>query len=336
MHNYSSVDNARGKTDDFFSVGPRIMSTPQDKEVNEREHASFRCDAVGNPSPTIFWTRAGDDQIIAKGEVFVHQIPRSYGVESRLTIQGLKESDFGIYNCTANNGLGADQKGTLLRMKGVIDVFEDGILKRKGQNSLVRFNTTLVIYNYNFIFLSFIYPIYNKGLKSLIQLNFKISIHNSWGHVSDKENLDKVYREIEVLKTLNHPYIIKLYQVSSFNVMETKNMIYLITEYAPNGEIYDQIARQHRLTEEDRILGSAISIQKNYCYKRFVDHHLTQHLKFLKETPIMDRMLMFGPVYIKRLVMIVVLYNVANKINLFNFSYEHMKFYLKVNKNNKN
>uniref|UniRef100_A0A7E4VJZ0 non-specific serine/threonine protein kinase n=1 Tax=Panagrellus redivivus TaxID=6233 RepID=A0A7E4VJZ0_PANRE len=62
----------------------------------------------------------------------------------------------------------------------------------------------------------------------------------------DEENLTKVYREIEVLKKIRHPNIIKLYQV-----METSNMIYLVTEYAPQGEIFDLIAKQGRLSEND-------------------------------------------------------------------------------------
>uniref|UniRef100_A0A914NGJ6 non-specific serine/threonine protein kinase n=1 Tax=Meloidogyne incognita TaxID=6306 RepID=A0A914NGJ6_MELIC len=49
----------------------------------------------------------------------------------------------------------------------------------------------------------------------------------------DANNLAKIYREIEVLKRLRHPHIVRLYQV-----METNNMLYLVTEYAPNGEIF--------------------------------------------------------------------------------------------------
>lgn len=33
--------------------------------------------------------------------------------------------------------------------------------------------------------------------------------------------------------------------------METKNMLYLVTEYAPNGEIFDLISKQRRLSEEN-------------------------------------------------------------------------------------
>ncbi|XP_044133601.1 serine/threonine-protein kinase SIK2-like [Bufo gargarizans] len=50
----------------------------------------------------------------------------------------------------------------------------------------------------------------------------------------DAVNLEKIYREVQIMKMLDHPHIIKLYQV-----METKNMLYLVTEYAKNGEIFE-------------------------------------------------------------------------------------------------
>ena len=46
-------------------------------------------------------------------------------------------------------------------------------------------------------------------------------------------NLEKTYREVEILKLLDHPNIVKLYQV-----METKSMLYLVSEYASQGEIF--------------------------------------------------------------------------------------------------
>jgi serine/threonine protein kinase len=45
-----------------------------------------------------------------------------------------------------------------------------------------------------------------------------------------------VYREVDIMKRLDHPHIIKLYQV-----METKNMIYLVSEYASQGEIFGKL-----------------------------------------------------------------------------------------------
>ncbi|XP_059814080.1 serine/threonine-protein kinase SIK2-like isoform X5 [Hypanus sabinus] len=50
----------------------------------------------------------------------------------------------------------------------------------------------------------------------------------------DAVNLEKIYREVQIMKLLDHPHIIKLHQV-----METKNMLYLVTEYAKNGEIFE-------------------------------------------------------------------------------------------------
>jgi serine/threonine protein kinase len=50
----------------------------------------------------------------------------------------------------------------------------------------------------------------------------------------DVENRRKVAREVEIMKQLDHPNIIRLFQV-----METAHHIYLVTEYASKGEIFD-------------------------------------------------------------------------------------------------
>ncbi|CAJ0583046.1 unnamed protein product, partial [Mesorhabditis spiculigera] len=84
----------------------------------------------------------------------------------------------------------------------------------------------------------------------------------------DQDNLNKVYREIEVLKRLNHPHIIKLYQV-----IETTNILYLVTEYAPNGEVFDLISRHSRLSEEDaRVKFWQLISAIDYCHQNGVVH----------------------------------------------------------------
>lgn len=84
----------------------------------------------------------------------------------------------------------------------------------------------------------------------------------------DENNLKKMYREVTILKMLSHQHIIKLYQV-----METKNMLYLVSEYAPNGEIFDYIARHGRMSEPDarRKFWQIISAVE-YCHDRHVVH----------------------------------------------------------------
>ena len=60
----------------------------------------------------------------------------------------------------------------------------------------------------------------------------------------DAENLQKISREIEILRRLSHRHITQLYQV-----METSAFIYIITEYAANGEIFDYLVNNGRMSE---------------------------------------------------------------------------------------
>ncbi|XP_035749836.1 serine/threonine-protein kinase SIK2 isoform X2 [Egretta garzetta] len=70
------------------------------------------------------------------------------------------------------------------------------------------------------------------------------------------------------MKMLDHPHIIKLYQV-----METKSMLYLVTEFAKNGEIFDYLASHGRLSEsEARRKFWQILSAVEYCHGRKIVH----------------------------------------------------------------
>ncbi|RCN44988.1 hypothetical protein ANCCAN_09032 [Ancylostoma caninum] len=82
------------------------------------------CHISGRPKPLeVHWKRNGEELDYASGKMQVRQIPRSYGVESRLIIRDLREIDLGVYNCTANNGIGYDARAVTLKARGVTDVF---------------------------------------------------------------------------------------------------------------------------------------------------------------------------------------------------------------------
>jgi len=84
----------------------------------------------------------------------------------------------------------------------------------------------------------------------------------------DSTNLAKVYREVEIMKLVNHPNIVKLYQV-----METKSMLYLVSEYAPRGEIFEYIACHGRMSERvARQKFWQIILAVEYCHARRVVH----------------------------------------------------------------
>ncbi|XP_066593038.1 serine/threonine-protein kinase SIK3-like [Prorops nasuta] len=84
----------------------------------------------------------------------------------------------------------------------------------------------------------------------------------------NEENLAKIFREVHIMKRLRHPHIIRLYQV-----METEKMIYLVTEYAPGGEIFDHLVRNGRMAEpEARRIFRQIVLAVRYLHQQRVVH----------------------------------------------------------------
>ena len=84
----------------------------------------------------------------------------------------------------------------------------------------------------------------------------------------DADNLKKISREIEIMRKLSHRHIIQLYQV-----METESMIYIVTEFAANGEIFDHLVRNGRMSEGEacRVFTQILSAVK-YCHTHGVVH----------------------------------------------------------------
>ncbi|XP_075398364.1 serine/threonine-protein kinase SIK1 isoform X2 [Tenrec ecaudatus] len=84
----------------------------------------------------------------------------------------------------------------------------------------------------------------------------------------DSSNLEKIYREVQIMKLLNHPHIIKLYQV-----METKDMLYIVTEFAKNGEMFDYLTSNGHLSEEEaRKKFWQILSAVEYCHSHHIVH----------------------------------------------------------------
>ncbi|KIM59648.1 hypothetical protein SCLCIDRAFT_91595, partial [Scleroderma citrinum Foug A] len=85
----------------------------------------------------------------------------------------------------------------------------------------------------------------------------KLGLHCQWGEevavklirrgsVDSSLRMSKVEREIEVLRTLKHPNIVRLY-----DVIETDKYIGIILEYASGGELFDHILAHRYLKEKD-------------------------------------------------------------------------------------
>ncbi|TFK69178.1 Pkinase-domain-containing protein [Pluteus cervinus] len=85
----------------------------------------------------------------------------------------------------------------------------------------------------------------------------KLGLHTVWGEevavklirrvtVDNTLRMSKVGREIEVLRTLKHPNIVRLY-----DVIETDKYVGIILEYASGGELFDHILAHRYLREKD-------------------------------------------------------------------------------------
>uniref|UniRef100_A0A8C7FMN7 non-specific serine/threonine protein kinase n=1 Tax=Oncorhynchus kisutch TaxID=8019 RepID=A0A8C7FMN7_ONCKI len=59
-------------------------------------------------------------------------------------------------------------------------------------------------------------------------------------------SLQKLFREVRIMKGLNHPNIVQL-----FEVIETENTLYLIMEYASGGEVFDYLVSHGRMKEKE-------------------------------------------------------------------------------------
>ncbi|XP_067679924.1 serine/threonine-protein kinase SIK3-like [Haliotis asinina] len=83
-----------------------------------------------------------------------------------------------------------------------------------------------------------------------------------------EDNLKKIFREIKIMKLLKHPHIIRLHQV-----METERMLYLVTEYASGGEIFDHLVAHGRMNEKEaRKKFKQIVAAVSYCHCRHIVH----------------------------------------------------------------
>eukprot|EP01134_Creolimax_fragrantissima_P003855 CFRG3855T1 len=84
----------------------------------------------------------------------------------------------------------------------------------------------------------------------------------------DENELNTLMREVGILKQLNHPNVVRL-----FEVIITSETIYLVQEYCPGGEFYDYLVPKGKMKEDEakRMFYQIFSAVK-YCHEQMVVH----------------------------------------------------------------
>ena len=82
------------------------------------------------------------------------------------------------------------------------------------------------------------------AIKILPKLNFTTDSNPI--NKSSNNNISKIQKEINILRRLHHKNIIQLYEI-----IETKNNLYIVMEYCEGKELFDYIVKRKRLTERE-------------------------------------------------------------------------------------
>uniref|UniRef100_A0A665X670 non-specific serine/threonine protein kinase n=1 Tax=Echeneis naucrates TaxID=173247 RepID=A0A665X670_ECHNA len=93
-------------------------------------------------------------------------------------------------------------------------------------------------------------------------------------HILTGREVSQLFREVRIMKILNHPNIVKL-----FEVIETDRTLYLVMEYASGGEVFDYLVAHGRMKEKEarakfRQAGQITNIVSavQYCHQKHIVH----------------------------------------------------------------
>lgn len=105
---------------------------------------------------------------------------------------------------------------------------------------------------------------------SLQKLFREVSVHtqNKFKNIFVNSVLFCCILQVRIMKMLDHPNIVKLFQV-----IETDKTLYLVMEYASGGEVFDYLVLHGRMKEKEaRAKFRQIVSAVQYCHQKRIIH----------------------------------------------------------------
>lgn len=116
-----------------------------------------------------------------------------------------------------------------------------------------------------------------RGVHRMTKMNVAVKAINKFSETYKEED---VAREIDCMKMLDHPYIVKI-----FEVIEEEKFIFIIMEYLENGTLQQEILRQFQLSEK---MARKYLIQLLDAVK-YIHEHGILHRDIKAENILLDR-----------------------------------------------
>jgi len=89
-----------------------------------------------------------------------------------------------------------------------------------------------------------------------------------WKNLLDPKEMEMLKNEITILKDLDHPNIVKMYEF-----LEDEKWIYIVTEICKGGELFDEILNRSKFDESDAaIVMKQLLSAINYCHSKKIVH----------------------------------------------------------------
>ncbi|KAB7507726.1 Serine/threonine-protein kinase MARK2 [Armadillidium nasatum] len=100
----------------------------------------------------------------------------------------------------------------------------------------------------------------------------------------------ELFREVRIMKILDHPNIVKLFQV-----IETEKTLYLVMEYASGGEVFDYLVFHGRMKEKEaRAKFRQIVSAVQYCHQKNIIHRDLKAENLLLDSEMVIKIADFG------------------------------------------